>query len=123
MRITAELSDLSRTEWILAQGKIRTSYEFPPGVARVCLTLRHEEEERHAEVPLSVYAGLLMAFILRPSLERLKLAVSNHGSAMAVDTTGPQQREEWAEPPPRPWHPSGPGRNLTGPSHPEMGGC
>jgi len=59
MRITTTIDRLTENQWTSAQKVLRTSYDIPMDASRACLVVEHRGEERHAELPLFAYMGLV----------------------------------------------------------------
>jgi len=76
MRLQTTITELSTEQWELAQKVLKTGYEIPADASRVCLTLEHNGEERHAEMPLGAYIGLLGAFGLTSLATGLQTAMA-----------------------------------------------
>lgn len=68
MRIIATMTDLDETEWSLLHRTVQTSYEIAEGVDRVCLTFSRGDEDRHVEIPMHVYGGLLTSLALNKAM-------------------------------------------------------
>ena len=59
MRLQIKITELTDQEWVFLQKTLQTGYSFPADASRVCLVLEHNGEERHAEMPLSSFIGVV----------------------------------------------------------------
>lgn len=61
MRTRTKITDLSPAQWDRLQARLQTSYDIPPGIARVCAVfeLAPQGEERHVEMPVQAFATLM----------------------------------------------------------------
>lgn len=60
MRIRTTIADLSETQWRLINETVRTEYQFGERNTRVCVIFKRGSEERHTEMPLANYVGVLV---------------------------------------------------------------
>lgn len=71
MRLQITVTELTEGQWALLQDQVKTSYEFAEGASRVCVTFEHGELERHAEMPVGTFTGLLAGLGLASATELL----------------------------------------------------
>jgi hypothetical protein len=76
MRLKVEIDDLTPDQWSCAQRMLQVSYDIPDGASRACVTLTHQGEERHVEMPASRVSGLLMGLTLTTELRELGRTVN-----------------------------------------------
>lgn len=79
MRLQTTITELAPEQWVLAQKVLRTEYKIPENASRVCLTLEHQGEDRHVEMQVGTYIGLLASL----GLTSLANAIEETMSAMA----------------------------------------
>jgi hypothetical protein len=60
MRTTIRVTELNRRQWSWLQSYLQTSYEFAPFEPRVCVVFDLSALERHVEMPLPTFSGLMM---------------------------------------------------------------
>ena len=82
MRLTTTLTELTDEDWTTVQGLLRPSYDIKPGATRVCLTVVHGAEERHAELPLGTFVETLAALALGRTVRNALTALA----ALSPDT-------------------------------------
>lgn len=68
MRIQSTITDLTEVQWKHLHQAIKTEYDLKEGSTRVCATFIRDEEERHVELPLSIYVALLQGLNLSKSM-------------------------------------------------------
>lgn len=76
MRVHTTITDMNPDQWETAQNIIRPGYDIPDGATRVCLILHHEDVERHMQLPLGSYIGLLGALGMDGMLDGLRTAMA-----------------------------------------------
>lgn len=76
MRLQTTIDRLTDTQWTFAQEALRTSYEIPMDASRVCLVLEHRGEERHAELPLGAFIGLMAGIGINDTVKTVMAALS-----------------------------------------------
>lgn len=64
MRIAVTISDLTAEQWDSIQRILKTEYTFRDSDSRICLVVERDGEERHAQMPLHEFSGLMMATAL-----------------------------------------------------------
>jgi hypothetical protein len=87
MRVNAIVTELDEDRWDVIQKAVNTSYDIQKGATRVCVTFVHGELERHAEMPLGVFTGLMVSLGLTG-------VVSNVCTAMAALQPDADQDED-----------------------------
>jgi hypothetical protein len=74
MRTRTKITDLSRAQWDRLQLRVQTSYDIPPGIARVCAVFELAPmTERHVEMPIQAF-GTLMAELAQIGQAETELA-------------------------------------------------
>ncbi len=103
MRLNVNVDRLTEAQWKFAQDALRISYDIPMGASRVCLVLEHRGEERHTELPLGAFIGLMAGINVNDNVQAVIAALSpdevpDHleGQRNAAD---PQRAAERAEGP------------------------
>jgi hypothetical protein len=81
MRIQTVISDLTEQQWDSVHRNVRTSYEFGPNDLRVCVTFIRtgaagEKLERHIEMLMTTYVGLLLVLRVQDLGSTLKAAMA-----------------------------------------------
>jgi hypothetical protein len=76
MRLKMEIDDLTPDQWCRAQEILQVSYDMSDGASRACVTITHQGEERHVEMPVSRVPGLLMGLALTETLRELGRTVN-----------------------------------------------
>lgn len=79
MRIKTTIDRLNENQWQFANRVLLTSYNIPKDASRVCLVIEHRGEERHAELPIGAYMGLVGGL-------GLKAVIEGYGTAQAALT-------------------------------------
>lgn len=82
MRITSTIEDLDEDRWQYVQRLVKTFYEFTEDMTRVCVTFVRGAEERHAEMPLGAYTGLMMGLGLVKTSVRLSQILTDLAAGM-----------------------------------------
>jgi hypothetical protein len=76
MRLQTTITGMTAVEWKFAQEVLRTEYTIGPDASRVCLTLEHEGEERHAEMPLGAFVGFVAGLGVNNTVQTVLAALS-----------------------------------------------
>lgn len=86
MRIQSTITEVTPEQWAYFQRTLKTSYTIGENDPRVCLTVQHEGEERHVEMPLGIYAGTLTGMGLSEAMDRFRVQISTAFAALTPDT-------------------------------------
>jgi hypothetical protein len=80
MRTRVKITDLSSAQWERLELRLRTSYDIPPGIARMCAVFELAPmTERHVEMPVQAFATLMAELAQVGHAETSLAAVSLSG--------------------------------------------
>jgi hypothetical protein len=68
------VTELTEAQWDQVQDTVKTEYDFGQGSSRACVTFAYGELERHAEMPVGAFVGVLAGLGLTQALSMLQTA-------------------------------------------------
>lgn len=80
MKIQSTVTDLTAEQWERINRVVQVEYDLTGIRATVCAVFEHAGLERHVEMPLGVFTGLLMSM----QLSTLAVAIETAVSAVSV---------------------------------------